>query len=105
MSICTPIPVPPDTLMRLLDDVGRTRALHDDETDLVELIVTRGHRAAGVKLKWTPDLERELRRVSHRPSGIRSFASQHGITEQAAYDKLSRMRGRKANLRDRKAEG
>jgi hypothetical protein len=99
------IPVAPETLMRLLDDVGRTRALLDDETDLVELIVTRGHRGQGVKLKWTADIERELRRVSARPSGVRSFAARYGITEQAAYDKLSRLRGRKANLRGNGQEG
>jgi len=92
------IPVPPTTLMRLLDDVGRTRALLDDETDLVERLVNRGHRGAGVRLKWTADLERELKRVSHRPHGVRTFAQRHGITEQAAYDKLSRLRGRKAKL-------
>lgn len=100
-----PIPVSATILMRLLDDVGRTRALLDEETDLVELIVTRGHRCTGVKLKWTPNIERELLRASHRKSGIRAFATQHGITEQAAYDKLSRLRGRKAKLRPNGREG
>lgn len=90
-----PIPVSATILMRLLDDVGRTRALLDEETDLVELIVTRGHRCTGVKFRWTPNIERELMRASHRPSGIRAFATQHGITENAAYKQISKIRARR----------
>ena len=95
MSIYSPIPVPPSILMRLLDDVGRTRALLDEETDLVEIIVTRGHQSSGLNFRWTPNLERELMRASHRASGVRAFASQHGITENAAYKRISLVKARR----------
>lgn len=91
-----PIPVMPATLMRLLDDVGRTRALHDEETDLVEMIVERGHRKKGCNFRWTPNLERDLIRASYRRGAIRQFAAKHGMSEDAAYTRLKRLR--KANL-------
>ena len=93
-----PIPVLPSILMRLLDEIGRTRALHDEETDLVELIVTRGHRKSGAKAHWTPDLERALMRASHRPSGVRAFAAKHAISENAAYKRISLVKARKGKL-------
>lgn len=99
------IPVPAPLAMRLLEEINRHRALHDDETDLLEILVTRGHRSTGIRLKWTPELERELKRVSHRPHGVRTFAARHGITEKAAYDKLARLRARKAELRGNGRKG
>jgi len=98
MTFHSAIPVPPSILMRLLDEVGRTRALLDEETDLVELIVTRGHQSGGHNVRWTPNLERELIRASHRPSGIRAFAELHGISENAAYKRISLVKGRKGKL-------
>jgi len=93
-----PIPVMPALLMRLLDEIGRTRALHDEETDLVEILVNRGHRSQSVRFQWSPNLERELARASHRASGVRAFASQHGLSENACYKRLCLMRSRKGKL-------
>jgi hypothetical protein len=90
-----PIPVMPAILMRLLDEIGRTRALHDEETDLVEILVNRGHRKSGLKVHWTPDLERALMRASHRPSGIRTFAAKHGVSENACYKRICVVKARR----------
>ena len=93
-----PIPVMPALLMRLLDEIGRTRALHDEETDLVEILVNRGHRTQRIRFQWCPKTERELMRASHRKGTIKLFAAKHGISEKACYCRLDKMRARKAEL-------
>lgn len=93
------IPVPASLAMRLLEEINRHRALHDDETDLLEILVTRGHRSANIRFQWSPKLERELARASHRASGVRDFAAKHQISENAAYKRLCVIRARKGKLR------
>jgi curved DNA-binding protein CbpA len=100
-----PIPVMPALLMRLLDEIGRTRALHDEETDLIEILVNRGHRTQRIRFAWSPALERELMRASHRKGSIRNFAAKHGISEKACYCRLDKMRARKADLHAGRAKG
>jgi len=93
-----PIPVLPSILMRLLDEIGKTRALHDEETDLVEILVSRGHRSTGLYVRWTPKMERDLQRASYRRGAIRIFAEKHGMTPDAAYTRLKKIKARKAKL-------
>ena len=95
-----PVPVMPALLMRLLDEIGRTRALQDEETDLIEILVNRGHRSTGGNFRWTPKLERELMRASYRRGAIRDFAEKHGMSGDAAYTRLKKIRARKAKLPD-----
>ena len=82
----------PAKLEALLTEINRHRALSDDETDLLEAIITRGHQSSNFRFHWTPKLERELLRAYSRPSGVRAFAERHGITAHSAYQKLSKLR-------------
>jgi hypothetical protein len=95
----TDICLAPAKLEALLTEINRHRALTDEETDLLEAIITRGHPSAAIRFKWTPATERALLKAYSRPSGVRAFAERHGISQQAAYDKLSKMR--KAKSKDR----
>lgn len=90
------IPVPADLAFRLLDELSRARALADDETDLLELIVSRGHQSRGIRVQWTPKLERALWRASHSKGAVRRFAQDQGITEMACYKRIAVLRERKA---------
>lgn len=83
--------VRPDFLLALLEEIGRNRALADHETDLIEDIVNMGLPA----FRWNPRTDRALLTASNCPGGIARFARRYGITGQAAYDRLYRLRRRK----------
>lgn len=89
------IPAPTDLAFRLLDELSRARALADDESLLLEMIVNRGHQCTGIRFQWSPDLERELWKASYRKGAIRQFAAKHGITEMQAYKRIEKLRARK----------
>lgn len=92
----TCIPVPTDLAFTLLDEASRRRALSDAESLLLEAIVNRGHCAKGVQFKWTPGLDRALWKASYRKGALKHFAESHGITPQAASNRLLRLREKKA---------
>jgi hypothetical protein len=100
----TDICLPPHRLEALLTEINRHRALTDEETDLLEAIITRGHPSSAIRFKWTPALERALLRAYSRPSGVRAFAERHGITQQAAYDKLCKLRKAKSQRAEKCAK-
>lgn len=87
-----PFCVHPDKLLDWLTEISRTRALRDDETDVIEAIVCRGHKAQGVRFKWNPRLDLALRRAALTKGGIRRFAERHGISPQSAYDRMNKIR-------------
>ncbi len=87
-----PICVHPDKLLDWLTEISRHRALQDHETDVIEAIVCRGHKAQGVRFKWNPHLDLALKRASITKGGIRRFAERHGISPQSAYDRLNKIR-------------
>ncbi len=86
----------PDKLLGLLDEIGRHRALTDDETDIIEAIVCRGHKSTGVRFDWNPRLDIKLTIAGNTRGGVRRFAEHHLITPQAAYDRLHKLRKAKA---------
>lgn len=92
----TCIPVPTDLAFTLLDEASRRRALSDEESLLLEQIVTRGHQTRGVRIQWTQALDRALWRASYRKGTIRQFAAAHNFSEQACYDRLLKLRKQKA---------
>ena len=92
----TEICLAPDKIEALLCEINRHRALTDEETDLLEAVITRGHRSSAIRFKWTPALERALLRAYSRPTGVRAFAERHGLTTQAAYDKIHKLRKAKS---------
>lgn len=97
------IPIPTDLAFTLLDEASRRRALTDDESLLLEQIVTRGHQTRGIRITWTPKLERELWKASYRKGTIQSFADANGMSYKAAHEHLRKMRARKAD-KTRKGE-
>jgi hypothetical protein len=105
----TCIPIPVDLAFTLLDEASRRRVLSEDESLLLEQIVSRGHSAKGVQIKWTPALDRELWRASYRKGALKHFAESHSITPQAASNRLLRLRekkaARKASMTNQSAKG
>lgn len=90
--------IPTDLLLGLLTEIGKNRALADHETDIVEAIVCRGHRAAGIRVQWTRRLDRKLLAASETKGGIRTFAVTNNMTAKAAYQRLRKLRdGQKTN--------
>src|SRR3546814_14703234 len=80
-------------VIELVDRIGRLRSLSDDETDLVAAIVERERRRQPRRLhQWSKDDNRELLRIQHRPGGIQHFADERGLTYQAAFQQISRLR-------------
>lgn len=82
-------------LLGLLDEIGRNRALTDEETDMIEEIVSQDT----TPFRWNPRLDQGLLRAAGpnggRDGGIARFARRHGITPMAAYSRLHRLRGAK----------
>lgn len=99
------IPVPTDLAFRLLDEVSRKRALADDESILLEQLVCRGHQSEGIRIKWTPKLERALVRASLRKGALQAFADANGMTYKAAHEHLRKVRARKAEAKTRANKG
>lgn len=81
-----------DFLFGLLDEVSRTRALADHETDILEAIVSRGHRSQGRNVQWNARLDVKLMTASASKGGIKRFAIAQGISEKSAYMRLHKLR-------------
>lgn len=85
-------------MLELLDRLGRQRALSEDESRLVEILVRRTARAAPTFThQWTQAEDRELLRVQFRPRGVIIFAERIGVTEKAARRRLEKLIQRKRN--------
>lgn len=84
--------VTPDFLLGLLNEIGRSRALADHETDVVEAIVMCGHRSTGMRVKWTAQLDRRLLKAAATRGGIKAFAQSQGMAQWAAYKRLQKLR-------------
>jgi hypothetical protein len=83
--------------MELLERLGRLRALKDDESKLTEALVRRERRRAPKRAyhKWTTRDDRELLRVQSRPRGVADLAQRIGVSDQAAWNRLQRLRNLK----------
>lgn len=83
--------VRPEFLLDLLTEVSRTRALADQETDMLEDIIAMQTEP----FRWNPRLDVQLIVASASPGGIARFARRHGIVNHdAVYQKLARLRKR-----------
>jgi len=92
----TEICVNSEFLLGLLTEVSRSRALAHHETDVLEAIVCRGHKSAGIRIRWTTTLDRKLMQASNSKGGIKRFALANGISEMAAYRRVHVLRKGKA---------
>ena len=84
-------------VLELLERLGRLRALTDDESRLTEAMVRRQRRRDPKRAyhKWTSADDRELLRVQDRPRGVADFAQRIGVSDQAAWNRLQRLRNLK----------
>ncbi len=81
----------PSLVLAMLDEIGRTRALADHETDLIEDIVMMGV----IPFRWNPRLDRALLLAANSHGGIARFARRHLITRASADCRLTRLRLRR----------
>lgn len=88
----TEICVQSDFMLRILTEIGKHRALRDNETDIIEDCIAFTTEA----FRWSPRLDNALLVSSHSPGGIARFARRHNITGGMAYVRLHRLRKRKA---------
>lgn len=95
----TDICIQSDFLLGLLTEVGKHRALSDHETDYIEAIVCRGHKSAGIRIRWTATLDRKLMQASNSKGGISRFATANNIPAMAAYKRVAKLREGKATTR------
>ncbi|MEW9855918.1 hypothetical protein [Novosphingobium sp. M1R2S20] len=93
MSIC----LPPEKMLSLLDEIGRHRALTDDETDIVEAIVCRGHRSTGIRTRWTPEMDEALLEAAKVDGGIARHAQKIGVRPMSCHMRLNKLRKGKCN--------
>lgn len=79
-------------LLSLLDEVGRHRALSDSESQLLESVIVKEAKESRRLHKWTPEEDRELRRVQFRRRGVADFAKRIGVSESAAWSRIQVIR-------------
>lgn len=101
----TDICLRPERMEALLTEINRHRALTDDEADILEAIINRGHQSRNVRRRWTASMDRKLKQASHSKGGIRRFADRQGISDRAAYSRLHKIKAREAQLQKRKGKG
>lgn len=89
-----PFQVPADRLLAWLDEIGRHRALADEETDILEALVCRGHRSSGVRTRWTPDLDAGLLEAATVDGGIKRYADEIGVRPMSCHMRLHKIRKR-----------
>ena len=89
------ITIPAAMAFRLVDEVSRQRSLADDETDLLERLICRGHKTTGIRIQWTATLDQTLWHASQQQGGIGRFAMAHKITRRSAYCRLNKLRARR----------
>lgn len=99
----TRIDVDSGWLLGLLDEMNKHRSLHDSEVAVLERIITVKEKGARRTFRWTIRADQALLRASGTHCGVKRFAERKGITEQAAWSRLKKLR--KSPMDARKAKG
>lgn len=83
-----------DMLLTLISRIERLRALHDDESRLVEELVRKERRrnAKRVQRVWTHTQKAELLKASKSRGGVKKFADAHGMPDRIAWHMLRHLR-------------
>lgn len=84
------ITLPSTFVLSMLTEIGRSRALAPNETDVIEDCIA----IEITPFRWNPRLDVALKVASHSPGGIARFARRHGIAPHTAHMRLYRMRKR-----------
>lgn len=82
----------PDHIGSLLDEVSRHRALTEEESVALEMIVTRGHRSSGMRTRWTPDMDAALLEAAKVDGGIARHAQSIGVRPMSCHMRLHKLR-------------
>jgi hypothetical protein len=88
----TQICLHPDKLLAILDELSRHRALTNEETDMLEAIISRGHVSRNIRFRWTTTIDRALMTAAHSRGGLKRFCERYGVTDGAARVRLHRLR-------------
>jgi len=59
---------------------------------VLEIIVMAGHRSTGLRIRWTPALDRRLIKAAAMRGGIKAFAQSQGLPHWSAYKRLQKLR-------------
>ena len=94
----------PEKLEAMLTEINRHRVLTEDEVDMLEALINRGHKTTGKNFRWKPADDRALLKASIKRGGIQKFADDHGIPRKGAYDRLNRLRGHRDAKLNKQAE-
>ncbi len=79
-------------LLTIIDEINRSRSLNDNEVAIVERLVSVKSGRERKSFRWTIRKEQALLRMSGTHCGVKRFAERHGITEQAAWSRLKKLR-------------
>jgi len=81
-------------LLELVCRIERLRALQEDESRLVELLVRKERRrtAKRVQRTWTVLQKTELLNASKMRGGVKMFAASHNMPERTAWHMLRHLR-------------
>ena len=77
-----------DFVLSILDEISRTRALNNAESEVIEDCLSDEINA----FQWSRPLEDALVTASFTTGGIARFARHHGINIHTAHQKLFRLR-------------
>ena len=83
-------PMLKEAVLGLLDEVGRIRPLRDEETDILEVLVSGGtHRVT-----WTKTMDEQLIQASANRGDIIDFADSWDLTAMACYKRLQKLKAK-----------
>jgi hypothetical protein len=100
--------IPPEgesVLLELVGRIERLRALQDDESRLVELLIRKERRrsAKRVQRQWSPSEKAELFKAGKKRGGVKAFAASHNMPELTAWHMLRHLRN--GNTKRAKVKG
>lgn len=81
-------------LLELVSRIERLRALQDDESRLVEILVRKERRRTAKRIQrtWTVTQKTELLNASKIRGGVKRFAAMHDMPERTAWHMLRHLR-------------
>ena len=91
------ITISSEHMLKLLDEIGRARALTEAESEIVEEIVMQDAQP----FRWNTRLDLALLRAAEIPGGIARFSRRHGISYRSTSQHLYRLRRRRGRERAR----
>lgn len=81
-------------LLELVSRIEKLRALQDDESRLIELLVRKERRRKAIRVQrsWTITQKTDLLAASKARGGVKKFAIDHNMPERTAWHMLRHLR-------------